>query len=101
MGNYRNNPDAVRALVRENEVHRDLFISQEIFELEMEHLYSHTWVYVSHDSLITRRERLRHYHGGRPVRHHGAAQRIERAGALQPLPAQRHHAGGRRLRQHR
>ncbi len=51
-GKYRNNPDAIRALVRDNEVHKDLFVSQEIFELEMEYLFSNAWVYVGHDSQV-------------------------------------------------
>ena len=49
---YRDNPDAVRALVRETEVHKDLFTSPELFELEMEHLYAATWVYVGHESQV-------------------------------------------------
>lgn len=50
--NYRNNPAAVSALVRPTEVHKDLFIDDEIFELEMEHLFANTWVYVGHASQI-------------------------------------------------
>ncbi|NYT37309.1 oxidoreductase [Allopusillimonas soli] len=50
--NYRNNPVAVAALVRPTEVHRDLFIDQELFELEMEHLFANTWVYVGHESQV-------------------------------------------------
>ncbi|MFJ1302546.1 aromatic ring-hydroxylating dioxygenase subunit alpha [Pseudomonadota bacterium AL_CKDN230030165-1A_HGKHYDSX7] len=49
---YRDNPDAVRALVRETEVHKDLFTSPELFDLEMEHLYAATWVYVGHESQV-------------------------------------------------
>lgn len=52
MGKYRDNPSAVRALVRETEVHRDVYIDQEIFELEMEHLFANTWNYVGHASQI-------------------------------------------------
>lgn len=52
MGNYRHNADAIRALVRDTEVHKDLFVDQELFDLEMEHLYARTWVYVGHDSQI-------------------------------------------------
>lgn len=50
--NYRNNPAAVATLVRPTEVHKDIFISEEIFELEMEHLFANTWVYVGHASQI-------------------------------------------------
>lgn len=49
---YRGNPEAVRALVRETEVHRDVYIDQEIFDLEMEHLFHTTWNYVGHDSQV-------------------------------------------------
>ncbi len=52
MGKYRDNPDAVRSLVRETEVHRDVYVNQEIFELEMEHLFANTWVHVGHASQI-------------------------------------------------
>lgn len=49
---YRNNPEAIRALVRPGEIHKDLFIDEEIFELEMEHLFANTWVYVGHASQV-------------------------------------------------
>ncbi len=49
---YRNNPEAIQALVRPTEVHKDLFISEEIFQLEMEHLFANTWVYVGHASQV-------------------------------------------------
>lgn len=49
---YRNNPDAIKALVKEAEVHRDVFTDQELFDLEMEHLFANTWVYVGHASQI-------------------------------------------------
>jgi phenylpropionate dioxygenase-like ring-hydroxylating dioxygenase large terminal subunit len=49
---YRGNPEAVAALVRETEVHRDLYVDPEIFALEMEHLFANTWVYVGHDSQV-------------------------------------------------
>ena len=49
---YRNNPAAVSALVRPTEVHKDLFINEEIFDLEMEHLFANTWVYVGHASQV-------------------------------------------------
>ncbi|MBU4610909.1 Rieske 2Fe-2S domain-containing protein [Achromobacter sp. GG226] len=52
MGHYRDHPDAIRALVREREVHRDLFIDPEIHQLEMERLFARTWVYVGHDSQV-------------------------------------------------
>ncbi|MGD9943406.1 MAG: aromatic ring-hydroxylating dioxygenase subunit alpha [Burkholderiaceae bacterium] len=49
---YRGNPDAVRALVQPDRVHRDLYISQELFELEQEHFFANTWNYAGHDSQI-------------------------------------------------
>src|SRR5580693_1758959 len=52
MGQYQGNAAAVRALVRETEVHRDVYVDQEVFDLEMEHLFANTWVYVGHDSQV-------------------------------------------------
>ncbi|MFN0184001.1 MAG: aromatic ring-hydroxylating dioxygenase subunit alpha [Aquabacterium sp.] len=49
---YRDNPDAIRALVRDTEVHRDLFIDDELFGLEMEQLFANCWLYVGHDSQV-------------------------------------------------
>ena len=49
---YRGNPDALRALVQPDRVHRDLYISQEVFELEQEHFFANTWNFVGHDSQI-------------------------------------------------
>src|SRR3546814_17895138 len=49
---YIDNAAAVRALVRPTEVHKDLFIDNEIFDLEMENLFANTWVYVGHASQI-------------------------------------------------
>ena len=52
MSKYRDNPDAIRALLRDAEVHRDTYIDPELFELEMTHLFANTWVYVGHASQI-------------------------------------------------
>jgi benzoate/toluate 1,2-dioxygenase subunit alpha len=52
MGNYRGDKAAVAALVRETEVHRDLYIAPELFELEMQHLFVNTWNYVGHESQV-------------------------------------------------
>src|SRR3954463_9256677 len=49
---YRGNAEAVRSLVRETEVHRDVYVDEEVFQLEMEHLFANTWVYVGHDSQV-------------------------------------------------
>ena len=52
MTRYRGNAEAVRNLVRDTEVHRDVYIDDEVFALEMEHLFANTWIYVGHDSQI-------------------------------------------------
>ena len=49
---YRDDPAALAALVREAEVHRDVYTDPEIFALEMERLFANTWVYVGHDSQV-------------------------------------------------
>lgn len=51
MAKY-DHPEAVAALVRDREVHKDCYIDDEIFALEMEHLFVNTWVYVGHASQI-------------------------------------------------
>ena len=52
MSRYRDNTSAVRALVRPGEVHKDLYIDQELFELEMEQLFANAWIYVGHASQV-------------------------------------------------
>lgn len=52
MSKYRGRPDAVRALVEKDRVHRDLYIDEELFALEQEHFFSNTWNYVGHDSQV-------------------------------------------------
>jgi hypothetical protein len=49
---YKMNPEAVQALVREREVHRDLYIDEDVFDLEMEYLFASTWIFVGHESQI-------------------------------------------------
>ena len=39
---YRDQPERIRALVQEDRVHRDLYLSQELFELEQEHFFANT-----------------------------------------------------------
>jgi benzoate/toluate 1,2-dioxygenase alpha subunit len=51
---YRGNPDAVRALVRPDQVHRDVYLSEELFALEQEHFFANTWNFVGHDSQLPR-----------------------------------------------
>lgn len=52
QASYRDDPQALRDLVRDTEVHKDLFVSPEIYQLEMERLFAVTWVYVGHDSQV-------------------------------------------------
>ena len=49
---YASRADEIRALVRDREVHRDLYVDREIFDLEMKHLFANTWVYVGHASQV-------------------------------------------------
>ena len=52
MAKYHNRAQAVAALVRDTEVHKDCYIDEEIFDLEMAHLFANTWVYVGHASQV-------------------------------------------------
>ena len=52
MSRYRNDPQAIRALVRPDEIHRDVYLDRELFDLEMEHLWRNAWIYVGHDSQV-------------------------------------------------
>jgi len=52
MSRYAGNSAAIRALVRDQEVHRDVYVSEEVFQLEMEHMFPNSWVYVGHDSQV-------------------------------------------------
>lgn len=40
----------IHDLVRPEEVHRDCYISPEIYKLEMKHLFANAWIFVGHDS---------------------------------------------------
>src|SRR5450432_69538 len=52
MNRYRENPAAIRGLVRPDSVHRDLYLDPELFELEMERIWGTAWIYVGHDSQV-------------------------------------------------
>ena len=54
MAKYGRNAHAIAALVREAEVHRDVYVDPEIFELEMEHLFPNSWIYVGHASQLAK-----------------------------------------------
>jgi phenylpropionate dioxygenase-like ring-hydroxylating dioxygenase large terminal subunit len=77
---YRDNPDAVRALVEPDRVHRDLYIDPELFELEREHFFANTWNYVGHTSQVPNQgDYLAAEIGGRPlivVRHSDGSVRV-------------------------
>ena len=101
MNRYRGNVEAVRNLIRETEVHRDVYIDEEVFQLEMEHLFANTWVYVGHDSQVPNEGDYFGTTVGTAADPDGAPHRQHREGPAQPLPAQghAHHHGD--LRQHR
>jgi benzoate/toluate 1,2-dioxygenase alpha subunit len=52
MGRYHDNPASIRALLRSDAVHRDVYLDPEIFALEMERLWARTWIYVGHASQV-------------------------------------------------
>jgi len=52
MTRYADRPDAIAALVRDTEIHKDCYIDDEVFRLEMAHLFANTWVYVGHASQV-------------------------------------------------
>ena len=65
---YRDNPDAVRALVQPDRVHRDVYLDDELFDLEQEHFFANTWNYVGHDSQIPKAgDYITNEIGGRPL----------------------------------
>ena len=54
MARYLDQPAAVAALIRDDQVHRDVYTDSEIFQLEMRHVWARAWVYVGHESQIAR-----------------------------------------------
>jgi phenylpropionate dioxygenase-like ring-hydroxylating dioxygenase large terminal subunit len=52
MNSYRDHPEAIRALVQEDRVHRDLYLSEELFALEQERFFANTWLYAGHASQV-------------------------------------------------
>lgn len=50
MSRYASDRRAIEALVRPTEVHRDIYIDEDVFALEMKHLFANTWVFVGHES---------------------------------------------------
>ncbi|MDM0044135.1 aromatic ring-hydroxylating dioxygenase subunit alpha [Variovorax dokdonensis] len=49
---YRDQPERIRALVEEDRVHRDLYLSEELFALEQEHFFARTWQFLGHASQV-------------------------------------------------
>ncbi len=49
---YRNDPARLAGLVQAGRVHRDAYISSEVFDLEMERLWSRSWLFVGHADLV-------------------------------------------------
>ena len=39
-------------LIRDDEVHRDVYVSEEVFALEMDRIFGSAWIYVGHESQI-------------------------------------------------
>lgn len=52
MSQYAGNPNAIAELVRADAVHRDVYTNDELFRLEMRHLWRNTWIFVGHDSQV-------------------------------------------------
>ena len=52
MNRYRDRPEAIQALVQQDRVHRDLYLSDELFALEQERFFANTWTYVGHASQV-------------------------------------------------
>ena len=42
----------IDALIKPAAVHRDVYVSPEVFALEMKHLFRNVWVWVGHDSQV-------------------------------------------------
>ena len=52
MAKYRDDAVALERLVEADRVHRDVYTDPEVFQLEMERLWSRTWIYVGHASQV-------------------------------------------------
>lgn len=52
MGKYADDNARIGSLVRPDQVHRDVYCDQELFELEMQRLWGRAWIYVGHDSQV-------------------------------------------------
>jgi phenylpropionate dioxygenase-like ring-hydroxylating dioxygenase large terminal subunit len=52
MGRYRDDAGALKRLIEDGRVHRDVYIDAEVFQLETERLWSRTWIYAGHESQV-------------------------------------------------
>ncbi|MDM0015526.1 aromatic ring-hydroxylating dioxygenase subunit alpha [Variovorax sp. J22P168] len=52
MPDYRSRPEAIAALVEDDRVHRDLYLSEELFAFEQERFFARTWLYAGHASQV-------------------------------------------------
>jgi benzoate/toluate 1,2-dioxygenase alpha subunit len=52
MGKYADDNARISSLVRPDQVHRDVYCDQELFELEMQRLWERAWIYVGHESQV-------------------------------------------------
>ncbi|WP_439143409.1 aromatic ring-hydroxylating dioxygenase subunit alpha [Planktotalea sp.] len=50
MGFHVGNPKTAADLVQAHQVHRDVYISPEVYQLEMKHVFANAWVFVGHES---------------------------------------------------
>ena len=84
MDRYQGPAEDIKAkilsLVQPDRVHRDLYLSRQVFRLEQEHFFANTWNYVGHDSQIPRiSDYLTLDIGGRPlivVRHSDSSIKV-------------------------
>jgi hypothetical protein len=87
--------------VQDDRVHRDLYLSEEMFALEQERLFANTWVFLGHASQVPEAgDFVTQDIAGRPllmVRQPDGSLRVH----VQPLRAQGHAAGHQTQRQHR
>ena len=49
---FCDNPEALKTLVAPARVHRDVYVREEIFKLEMERIWGQAWIYVGHESQV-------------------------------------------------
>ena len=45
-------PIDIENLLRADEVHKDVYVNEQVFDLEMDRIFGHAWVYVGHDSQV-------------------------------------------------